>query len=48
MERARLKFGCSLRAIEGLWSKRRSISDDEEMVEVTMDDALGYLARGNE
>lgn len=44
--RSARKFGCSLRTIERLWSKRESVEDEDEIVEVTMDDALNYLSKG--
>ena len=46
--RTSLKFGCSLRTIERLWSKRESAEDDLEIIEVTMDEALEYIAAGPE
>ncbi len=45
--RAAQKFRCSLRTIERLWTKRESIDDEEEIVEVTMDDALNYISTGD-
>jgi hypothetical protein len=44
--RAAQRFGCSLRTIERLWIKRESIDADEEIVEVTMNDALNYFSTG--
>lgn len=40
------RFGSSERTIERLWARRGSISDDESMPEVTMDEAVKYLSSG--
>jgi hypothetical protein len=42
------RFGTSERTIERLWAKRESITDDELMPEVTMDEALEYITSGGE
>jgi hypothetical protein len=41
--RTALRFGSSERTVERLWAKRGSISDDEMLPEVSMDEALLYL-----
>ena len=42
------RFTSSERTIERLWAKRGSISDDELMPEVTMDEAIAFITRGGE
>jgi hypothetical protein len=46
IQRASDRFGASVRTIQRLWTKRESISDEEPVIEITMDEALKYLASG--
>lgn len=42
------RFGSSERTIARLWARRGSISDDELMPEVTMDEAIDFITSGGE
>jgi hypothetical protein len=42
------RFCTSERTIERLWARRESITDDELMPEVTMDEAIEYITSGDE
>ena len=42
-KRTAQQFGCSLRNVERLWSKRETVEDNEALTEVTMNDVLEYL-----
>jgi hypothetical protein len=48
IERTARRFGSSERTIERLWARRGSISEDELMPEVTMDEAIEYITSGGE
>ena len=48
IQRASQRFGPSERTIERLWAKRASISDEEPVIEITLEEALKYLASGPE
>ena len=42
--RAAQKFGCHLRTVERLWSRRALIGDEDQPIEVKIDDVLEYLS----
>ena len=42
------QFSSSERTIERLWARRGSISDEELMPEVTMDEAIDFITSGGE
>lgn len=46
--RAAQKFGCHLRTVERLWSKRALIEDKDQPIEVKIDDVLEYLSTTEE
>jgi hypothetical protein len=42
-QRAAQKFGCNIRTIERLWSKRESIKVNDLPIAVSMDDVIKYF-----
>jgi hypothetical protein len=48
IKRTAQRFGTSDRTIERLWAKRESMTDDDLMPEVTIDEAVKYLSSGCE
>jgi hypothetical protein len=42
-QRAAERFGCNIRTIERLWSKRESIELDNAPIAVSVDDVINYL-----
>ncbi len=48
IKRTAQRFGTSDRTIERLWAKRESMTEDDLMPEITMDEAVKYLSSAGE